>query len=383
MKIGILTYLYAINHGSILQARAVEKIAKQYFPGAEVKFINYAPKRGLLKELRHNIINKRFVGGLLVCLKFYNVIRKFNFWNQILVTDSNSTYTNLLNRLDLDLVFIGSDTVWESRPMGVGYAPPPLNPYFISKVRTSKTKFISIAASSDRSLDILWPETEIPKIASHLKEFSLISVRDKFTQELVKTKFNADSYLVPDPTFHVNHDKEIASHQLNNILKYIGKKKFVVLDISDRALSKATRDFFKNLSKDYLIIAPMTNRYADLNLRGKIKPMDWVWLHYRAEFVITNRFHGTIFSIKGNTPFLSVDQSREYGDGAGSKKYDLLQRAQLLNHYISFNETNEFRYYLNLLPNLDMGIFSKSCEKAKQKFYSEWEEFLNEKFKGL
>lgn len=376
-KIGILTYIYAINHGSLLQAKAVENIVKQYFPGSEVKFINYAPKRGLLKELRHNIINKRFVGGLLICLRFYNVLRKFNFWNPILITDSNSTYTNLLNKLNLDFVFIGSDTVWESRPKGVGYAPPPLNPYFISKVSAIKTKFISIAASSDRSLDKLWPESEIPNITSHLKEFNLISVRDKFTKDLLLNKFKTDSNLVPDPTFFVNHDEIINKLKLSRILRKMQKTKFIIIDIADRKLSKQVSNYFKQISPNYLIIAPMTNRYADINLRGKINPLDWAWLHYNAIFVVTNRFHGTIFSIKGRTPFISIDQSFEYSLGAGSKKYDLLKRANMLENYISIDDTINILETIGLILNAKSSYFESKCNNALLHFRNEWDNFLN------
>lgn len=369
LKIGIITYIYAVNHGSILQAESVKHILKYLYPNSLIKYINYAPKRGLLKEIRHNLVNPRFFSGFKIIYKFYKTIKKFPFWNKLVISDDLNKVIQLYNKLNLDIISVGSDTVWENRPKGVGYAPEPPNAYFISNSNVNKTNFISIAASSDRSIEDSWPKKSEKPLKKMLTGFKFITVRDSFTQKMLKNKFNASSYLTPDPTFFLDHDKTINNYKLPKSIN----KNFAVLDISDRKLSRRYSDLLKKYGLQ--IVAPMTNRFADINLRGKIDPWQWALLHYKARFVVTNRFHGTIFSIKGLTNFISIDQSFEYKKGAGSKKRDLLERANLLENYISISKKINHE---SLLKKLYANQNFKKYHSAKNKFKKDWIDFLSQ-----
>ena len=127
-KIGILTFLYAYNHGSLLQALAVRQILEKVFIDDDIRYINYIPKIGLFKELYNNLINRRFYSGLKMTYKFYKEIRNnYNFWPTFLISDDYKDAIKFCEDLKLDLIAIGSDTVFESRPKGLGYTPSPPN----------------------------------------------------------------------------------------------------------------------------------------------------------------------------------------------------------------------------------------------------------------
>lgn len=324
-KIGILTYLYAVNHGSLHQASSILRYCQKKYPTHDVRFINIAPKRGVLKELRNNLINKRFFSGILIVWKFYKELVKFPYFGKLLITDDLETSVRYIDDLNIDFIIVGSDTVWENRMKRKGYASPPPNIYFHSEYKNSKC--VSFAASSDRSLPEYWTETTIDVLVRQLRKFRWISVRDTFTKKLLETwDESLEINLVGDPTFLVDHD-----YIYSFVYMPLLGKRFAVLDISDRKLSQAVAEIFKQ--KGLIVVAPMANRYADDNLRGKIDYRQWAWLHMRAEVVVTNRFHGTIFSIFGGTRFISVDDSPEYSMGADSKKFDLLKRLNLLKNY--------------------------------------------------
>jgi hypothetical protein len=336
-KIGILTYIYALNHGSILQAIAVKNILSNAFPEAEIKYINYAPKRGFKKEVLNNIINKRMLSGVKILWKFSQIIRKeFTFWPGRLISDNYEEAIKFVDKLDVDIIAIGSDTVFESRPKGLGYAPFPPNIYFGSDKLACKK--ISVAASADRSLIEYWDKSAVEVCGNSINKFKYLSVRDRFTKDMLIKLFDVSKTnvrVVPDPTFYVNHkyNFEKLSKKLN-----IKKGNYVVLDISDKGLSKLIRNMFKD--KKIKIISPMTNRYSDMNLRGKINQNEWVDLHSNSMINLTNRFHATVFSIKSGNNFISFDESMEYDKGAGSKKYDLLNDINENSRYIHLSQVS-------------------------------------------
>lgn len=382
-RVGILTYIYAINHGSVLQAKAVESIAKSLFPTSEVKFINYAPRRGLLKELKNNLLNRRLISGFKIVNKFRTVInRDFDFFSSLQVTDDVDISRKFLEAEKLDICIVGSDTVWESRPSHSGYAPPPDNIYFTSERNLPNTKFVSISASSDRSPENIWPACTKKAIACNLNSYSYISVRDKFTAELLNS-FGVDRKIdvLPDPTFFVNYDKcfELDSH----LKKLLGSQPYVVLDISDRKLSLHFRELFNEYFPGLSVVSPMTNRYADINLRGKIEPLQWVSLHANSKFNATNRFHGTVFSMRSGTPFAAIDESFEYALGAGSKKADLLERAGLSDRLFSKSDRVLLARLKDLiskdanLGDQHLNRFETHCHQINQAFKADWTNILS------
>lgn len=359
-KIGILTYLYAINHGSLHQANAILRFVQDEYPDYDVRFVNLAPSRGVLKELRNNLINKRPISGIKVVIKFYLSLRKMPFYGKRKITDSLVKSVEFIENLNLDLLIIGSDTVWESRMTKKGYAPKPPNIYFHGQY--SRTRVISFAASSDRSLPEYWSEEGKNFVVSNLSKFDAISVRDRFTKSMLSSwSANTKIHLVGDPTFLVSHDYLHSFPYLP-----LAHTKYAVLDLTSRETSKYYADIFRSLG--FIVVAPMTNRYADLNLRGKIDYLQWGWLHMHAACVVTNRFHGTIFSIIGKTSFISVDDSIEYTLGANSKKVDLLSRLGLSDRLVQsdFRDTNEIEKLL-----------SEGSLIVEYKIYKEqWKEFL-------
>ena len=360
-KIGILTYLYAVNHGSLHQANSILRYCQNSYPDYDVRFINLAPRRGVLKELRNNLVNRRFISGVLIVFRFYRELTRFPYFGKLLITDNLKKSVRYIEDLKLDIVIVGSDTVWENRMKRKGYASPPPNIYFYSEYQYSKC--VSFSASSDRSLPEYWTKATREIIAHQLRKFHWISVRDAFTKELLEAwddslKIN----LVGDPTFLVNHD-----YIYSFVYKPLLSKRFAVLDISDRKLSQEVANILKQ--NGLIVVAPMANRYADYNLRGKIDYRQWAWLHMKAEVAITNRFHGTIFSIFGGTQFISVDDSPEYSMGANSKKFDLLKRLNLLKNYSNGND---------LIEKLNELCSQGRTDYNYQIFKEEWEKAINQ-----
>ena len=118
-----------------------------------------------------------------------------------------------------------------------------------------------------QSLAKLWT----PKAKKQLKKllrYKFVSVRDEFTKEFILENTTPDVHakikVVPDPTFYIDHSKYF---QLSRKLKQILTAKYVLLDLSNKQLSKNFKDIVKGRFPGHRIVSPMANRFADIILR--------------------------------------------------------------------------------------------------------------------
>ena len=79
------------------------------------------------------------------------------------------------------------------------------------------------------------------------------------------------------------------------------------------------------------------NKYADINLLD-IDPFQWVAIYGKCQFSLTNRFHGTIFSIKNKIPFVTVESDKRYAYFGTCKTESLLKDLFLDNHFFIYNK---------------------------------------------
>ena len=114
MKIGILTFHYSINQGSVMQAFCVQNILKEQYPGSEVSIINLVPLMREKHELR--FFNKEYPFVSFSKFRKYKSIRRFvKIYLDLSVRSYHNTLykqIEFINRQKFDLIFTGSDTVW-------------------------------------------------------------------------------------------------------------------------------------------------------------------------------------------------------------------------------------------------------------------------------
>jgi hypothetical protein len=95
-------------------------------------------------------------------------------------------------------------------------------------------------------------------------------------------------------------------------------------------------------ARGYQIIAPsMYNAHADFNLGHVLNPLEWAEVFGLFSFCITDRFHGTIFCLKHQIPFMTL-QKEAHLPLAQSKTHDLLREFGLETCYANPHE-EDFR----------------------------------------
>ena len=113
MKIGILTFHDGLNHGAFLQAFSTLSFLKKTYNN--VFIINYKNKNHFQKEGIFQIFNYR---NPFRINDFFKKRKAFkNDQEKMYLTEFTSDIEDV-KRLDLDLIIVGSDVVWNTKIFG-------------------------------------------------------------------------------------------------------------------------------------------------------------------------------------------------------------------------------------------------------------------------
>lgn len=200
-----------------------------------------------------------------------------------------------------DAFIAGSDQVWRSEYGDV-------SSYLFDFVEMPRKK-IAYAASfgTDRpSLD--WAGT-----APLVQEFDAVSVRELSAVELCRENWSVNAIRVPDPTFLPELEEYVKLAETSAAAqpsKYLGT---YVLDES-LVSARAVREVERVLALPvHDLHRPKPESGADLRREPdrfeRISVESWLRGIIESEFVVTDSFHGTVFAILFNRPFITVANS--------------------------------------------------------------------------
>lgn len=314
------------NYGASLQAFALQQFLLDN--GHENEIIDYKP---LYSRARYNFwyvsprykFNRCKLLWFPICLflapkRFKTISRKKSFdafTKKYLHLTKNSylDYSSLENaNFQADAYIVGSDQVWNSDHIN---GRDPAN--YLSFVH-SNSKKISYAASF--GMDHINTGYE-GMVYNNLKTFDLITVRESHGLSIL-SKLGLNGNLVVDPT--LLHNKIWWTTHCNN---NINDEYVLVYDFGQ---SKVIRDIAKKIASDkqlkiYSINDFTTHSYADVNINNA-GPIEFISFIKGAKYFISNSFHGTIFSLIFEIPFVAV--KRTFGD-VNSRMESLLQLVKL------------------------------------------------------
>ena len=320
MKVGILTILNVNNYGAELQCCALYRKLQQLGYDAEV--INYLfgihpehvfdgekrtvpiPLKQLIKVKLLPVVQNMFCmfhqkNKRLRNKRFDEFHAKYNHLTSTVYPSVKSLYEAKFN---YDVLCIGSDQVWNYMK---GYS---LEPFFacFDKNNTKKITYASSIGLSSLSVEA---EQVFKK---ELASFASISVREQQASEILEKLLNRKIDVVLDPTLILNKKEwlEVAKYEICPKEKYL-LVYIVTIKPCDYVLTLA-RHIAKQ--RNLKIVRICRDAYpehsgSDVEEILTAGPSDFVGLFSKAEFVVTNSFHGTVFSINFSKPFYSVIKS--------------------------------------------------------------------------
>jgi len=311
MKVGILTLPLRHNYGGILQAFALQFALKKL--GHEVIIINRQKnEKSAFIERLTSVSNKLFKRKRLkISASQYNLIYKNNieFINHQMNVSaplfSKKAMGRYVKEHQLDAIIVGSDQVW--RP---GYTPEIYN-YYLDFLGKLPIKRVAYAASFGvDSWEYTWAQTI--RCRHLLKKFDAVSVREKSGLDLCHQYFAVDAKHNLDPTLLLDRE-DYRSLIQPKPASGSGKLFTYILDATI-AKSRIISEVTKNLSLTEFTSQPKekVGKYLKHPLNDYVSPPieNWVDAFDQAEFVITDSFHGCVFSIIFQKPFIAIANNR-------------------------------------------------------------------------
>ncbi|WP_332742458.1 polysaccharide pyruvyl transferase family protein [Hydrogenophaga sp.] len=308
MNVGILTFHFSDNYGAALQAYALRRWLMEQ--GHHASFIDYRPAHiehgGRLclptspARLKANLkvvylavssfINEHF-GNRGQREKFVRFREQFlDVRRDAAPTDNGAS---LAAAQAYDLIVAGSDQIW-SPSQHFGFDPN----YFLAFARRYPARKISYAASFGRDRVSASEAAQLPPL---LRNFDAISVREASGVTLVERATGHRPANVPDPTLlHSDYAELTDRAPPEHVDPYI-----FCYGLRSPDNIRQTADLIsKQLSCPILSPHNPHRRWVEIGDTVHPDPGEWVSLIRNARFVVTNSFHGTVFSLLFKKPFI-------------------------------------------------------------------------------
>ena len=329
MKIGVLTLPLDNNYGGNLQTYALMEALRSM--GKDPILINRLMSvnpvtfplrvfaRSILKLifLKKNInVYKEIERGMESKLLGYKILDFIDDYLQPQTEkfDSSTKMKTLIGSYGLDAIVVGSDQVWR------GSYTRNYQDYFLSFAEKLSIKRLAYAASFGRNA-VEYSSKQIAKCHKLLKKFDKISVREESGIQICKEAFGVEADHIIDPTMLLQvKDYEKLFQNETNLRKDSGVLLYILDETSE--ISELIQRVSTSLElTSYSVNCDIGD--STLSYQKRIKPSIASWLKgfSQAELVITDSYHGTIFSILFNKPFLTV----------GNKKRGMDRFESLLN----------------------------------------------------
>ena len=339
MKLGILTFHNAINYGGVLQAYALQKCLNK-IDGIEAEVIDY----------RSPAVNRQYS---FVSLKQSGSIKAFLLWNattavrkqkkssfQRFVRDNIKTSPPVADMnadalKSYDAVIVGSDQVWNS-------SCTKGDKFYLLDIEGLSIRQISYAASmgNRKNFDDFQKKYHID-LKSTLTRFSAISMREEDAAAYIKELTGRECFTVIDPVLLLGRDNWIESlkeFKLQEGLRSQSNGKYLlVYNIGNFSLTFA---FAKALAKKTGLKIKVINKdiKGDVKFAGNencsnVSPSAFVSLIEKAQYIVTDSFHATAFSLMFQKRFFTV--ANPNSDNTNSRLLNILENYKLGSRYIT------------------------------------------------
>ena len=291
MKIGILTFHWATNYGAVLQAFALQTYLKDL--GFDTQIIDYIPftgKKSFLKSFRTKRPWMIFSNILeLIKEKRIDGFRKKN----LIRSEKYSSYEDLkINAPIYDVYICGSDQIWN--PNFTKFGEGKLTTSYFLDFGNKETKRIAYAVSFGCEK---YPEEVVDLVTPCISKIDAISVREKSGRIILNQAGISDVPLMPDPTLllPVEIYKKIAKSNLSTTENACF---FYTLHTEQNFLIRLKTALSVKLRCH--VIDTRSPVHATIGIET------WLGMIKSSQFVVTNSYHGMIFSILFHKPFIAV-----------------------------------------------------------------------------
>ena len=349
MKIGIITFWNSNdNYGQVLQCYALQRYLRnlghspfliKYDHALDVcKYANNAnlnnnrPFFHILKsKIKH--IAKTIVTKIIVTKTNNNFeLRNFDLFRENNIQSTPNVYSSLeelqQNPPEADMYIAGSDQIWNVNPIQWRHTA------FFLNFGSNGIKKISYAASIARKD---YPHEWLPTLASELKRFDNVSVREIESIGICQ-QCGITASLVIDPTLLIPKDAYTPflskAKRIKQLYLYIINISTAdELRIEEIMDAKGDLGIKTTVSSGYLPASKFipNMEYEDSTVE------QWITNIATSQYVITSSFHGVMFCILFHTPFLFIPLRGHFSSG-NNRVSSILSQLGLSERYLNEND---------------------------------------------
>jgi len=327
-SVGIMSMQRIHNYGSFLQAFSLRGLIESADSSVRVEFVDFRPGEplvssasGVTSPVQRTLAKLsdygRLDAGIVDRVRFINHKRRFGQHHfPLLGLSTRPNYS-----ADVDVLVIGSDEVFNcvQSNANVGYSRD------LFGHGSPAGTVISYAGSfGNTTLEKLESFGIRDQIARDLRKFSALSVRDQNSAEIVEALTERKAEIHVDPVLAYEHliaDRRIPSKRLHDdpyliVYGYAGR-------LTPRE-NDLIRDCAGKLGVAILCLGGVQtcgDRFVDCS------PFELLAYFRDASAIVTDTFHGTVFSLIYGRPFASlVRPSSDHGYGNEEKLGYLLRQ---------------------------------------------------------
>lgn len=293
MKVGIITITSGYNYGNRLQNYAVQRIIENL--GHEAETLHNNERVPTVEDKA-----KDFIKSCLVGTRYFNQVKRisnFKKFNEEYIKMSKLYISNSnipRNIEKFDFFVCGSDQIW--------------NPMFEENGKVNFLDFAPrekrIAFSPSFGTEFV-PESRKDEFTGYINGIPHLSVREIAGAGIIKELTGRDAEVLLDPTLILT-DKEWMLLSKPTSLK---PKRRYILTYFLGELSSDYRRYIHEIAKE--------NNLDILNINDfnskiyTICPSQFIYLVSNASLVCTDSFHGMVFSLIMEVPFIVFDRQDE------------------------------------------------------------------------
>ena len=360
-KVGVLTFHRAENYGSVLQAYALQKYLTDKL-GIENELIDYIPSgQEEFYKLFVPITNIRNLIGNILKLSIANKYKKrkdafqgFLNSNLAISKDKYSAFNkNSLLSNQYSLIITGSDQIWNTECADFSWD------YLLEDVHGLKK--ISYAASMGGG-----KISDYDRYKKCLEEYTSISVREQYASDVINQMFNNEKKIEVslDPTLLLDKEdyNKIAAPR-----KIQGDYIFLYSVYHDDKLLHTIRRMKKKWGMPIITLISRNNSYKVLlngiKLANEEGPEDFLGYIRYAKFVLTNSFHGSVFSMIYGKEFYYLGDYRQ-----DPRVKQLFTKAEIEHVGVTYEELEEQAGNFGLRGECDLSHKIADLRKGSERY---------------
>lgn len=299
LKIGIVTYWDSVeNYGQILQATALTIYLERL--GHEPFIIRYKHEHASTQEETDwsKLMDFPLVARKIAALSKKVAIqpdRRFDEWKSDFLKYTQRVYDDrdiYENPPLADIYIAGSDQIWNHSYNGVSPV------YFLDFVLEGRNKVAFAPSFGHANL----PKEVLHNYKEWLANFDVLSVREQSGKELMRTMGFDDVPIMPDPALLISKEQW---RQYADPIPFTDKPRVLIYSLGHRS-GESVHLIKEQYQQDgsYQIDHISINDDFTGDMHASIS--EWLGHYAKADFVVSNSYHGILFALIFNKPFVAL-----------------------------------------------------------------------------